>query len=139
MFPEDWRRILQGTLSTMWNRILLVSGLAVLVAALGGCETIPENYRRDFLPIPNAGYRIAAESASGFDLEVYYVKRGILLKRDDLVADAKSTYVQIATWLSSRIGRAPRNISKQDLDVRFNRRLMDGLHEVYVIGTVAYR
>ncbi len=130
---------MQGTISTMWNRILLASGLAVLVVALGGCQTIPEGYRRDFLPAPNAGYRITDESASGFDLEVYYFERGVFLKRDKLVADAKSTYVQIAAWLSSRIGRTPRNISRQDLNVRFSRGLMDGLYEVYVIGKVVYR
>ena len=97
------------------------------LVALGGCQTIPEGYRRDFLPAPNAGYRITDESASGFDLEVYYFERGVFLKRDKLVADAKSTYVQIAAWLSSRIGRTPRNISRQDLNVRFSRGLMDGL------------
>ena len=123
----------------LMRKIHIVSILTVFLAILVGCAAIPDDYRRDFLPDPDAGYRVLDEHPTGFDLEVYYFKRGVLLKREKLIEDAKATYVQIAIWLSSRIGRTPKNISKQSLDVKFRRTLVDGRHEVHVIGKVVYR
>ncbi len=123
----------------LMRKINVIPGLFVLLVMLVGCGSIPDDYRRDFLPDPNAGYRVLDEYATGFDLEVYYFKRGVLLKREKLIEEAKATYVQIATWLSSRIGRAPKNISKKSLDVKFHRSLVDGRHEVHVTGKVVYR
>ncbi|MDP6085686.1 MAG: hypothetical protein QGF68_06515 [Nitrospinota bacterium] len=124
----------------MTRTFFRVAGPIMLSAALFGCRSpIPDHFQRDFLVEPNAGYLITDERANGFDLEVFYYEQVVLPKRKNVVENAKSTFVQIAAWLASRIGRTPREISKRDLRVTVNRKTLERRYEVSVTGRVTYR
>lgn len=124
----------------MTKTIFRVAGPVLLSVALFGCRSpIPDQFQRDFLVEPKAGYLVTDERANGFDLKVFYYEIGMFSNGRKVEENAKSTFVQIAVWLASRIGRTPREISKRDLRVTVNRKRLKRRYEVSVTGRVTYR
>ena len=124
----------------MTKTIFRVAGPVLLSVALFGCRSpIPDQFQRDFLVEPKAGYLVTDERANGFDLKVFYYENGVFANGRKVEENAKSTFVQIAVWLASRIGRTPREFSKRGLRVTVNRKRLKRRYEVTVTGRVRYR
>lgn len=117
-----------------------VFAVAALAAILSGCAAVPSKvYRTVDAPVDGCGYRLDAETAAGFVLEVALMKYSFIPDHSAAIEAGRECFQRTAAELAKRRGKVAAPVTLADMTSNADRNVLTGQHLVIVTGKVTFQ